>query len=111
MLIHGIDVILYNETVTGYDPFGNELKELIPEVVSNVVVSQPNSDEIVSSTSLHGKEATYILFIPKGDKHHWEDRTVEFFGEKWKTFGFATEFIDDLCPLAWNKRIMVARYG
>ena len=51
------------------------------------------------------------MAIPKGDAHDWEDTVVEFFGEKWRTFGFQVEGIEDMIPLYWNKTIKVERYG
>lgn len=52
-----------------------------------------------------------MLGIPKGDLHHWEDSTVEFFGQKYKTFGFTIEGIEANIPLAWHKKVRVERYG
>lgn len=42
---------------------------------------------------LYGKHAVYELCIPKGDSHDREDKTVEFFGQKWRTFGFPLKWI------------------
>lgn len=36
--------------------------------------------------------------------------TVEFFGRKWRTYGGVTEGIEELLPLAWNKKVKVERY-
>lgn len=95
----------------GTDPFGNPIIEEIPRQIDNVLVGQPTSDDITHNLELYGKRAVYTLGIPKGDPHEWEDRTVEFFGEKYKTFGFVTQGIEDMVPLEWNKKIMVERYG
>ncbi len=110
-MLKGISVILYEKTRTGEDEFKSPIYEESPVEVENVLVSPASSTDVVDSLTLYGKKAVYTMAIPKGDNHIWEDRTVEFFGEKWKTFGFPTEGIEKLIPLAWNKKVMVERYG
>ena len=109
-MITGMTVILYNKVKTGEDEFLKPIYEEIPEEVENVLVSPASSTDIVDNLNLYGKKAVYTLGIPKGDEHIWEDRTVEFFGKKWKSFGFVTEGIDNLIPLSWNKKVQVERY-
>ena len=60
---------------------------------------------------MHGKRLAYVLGIPKGDSNTWTDTEVEFFGEKFKTYGEPTQGIDHLIPLSWNKKVKVERYG
>ena len=84
--------------------------EEIPENIDNVLVGSPTSQEIVDANNLYGKKAVYTLGIPKGDTHDWEDVKVSFFGNDYKTFGIPLEGIEDLIPLQWNKKIMVAHY-
>lgn len=108
--LRGIDIKLYNQTVIGKDPFGAEIREEKAITVSNVLVFPTTNDEVVSQLNLTGKKAEYTLSIPKGDTNNWNDKTVEFFGKKWKTFGAVSETIDELTPLSWNKKVMVARY-
>ena len=110
MLIHGITVILHEKTQTGKDSIGSPIYEVSPVAVNNVLVGQPVGDEIISNTDLHGKKAEYMLGIPKGDTHNWEDSDVEFFGKKYKTFGPVIEGIEDMIPLEWHKKIAVSRY-
>ncbi len=95
----------------GTDPFGRPIVEEIPREIDNVLVGHPTSDDIVHNLELYGKRAIYTLGIPKGDPFEWEDRTVEFFGQKFRTFGFVTQGIEEMIPLEWNKKIMVERYG
>lgn len=109
-LIKGIDVVLYTRIQVGIDGFGTPIWEEKPEIVSNVLVYPASSEDITNSTSLYGKHAVYTLGIPKTDNHQWEDTTVEFFGRKWKTFGFLTKGIDELIPLEWNGKIQVEMY-
>lgn len=109
--IHGIPITLIDKQVVSVDPFGSPVVKDVEILVDNVLVSPSTTDDITNQMSLTGKVAVYTLAIPKGDTHDWEDKEVEFFGQRWKTFGFATEGIDDLIPLSWNKKVMVERYG
>lgn len=108
--LKGIDIKLYTQTVTGRDKLGAEIKEEKAITVSNVLVFPTASDDVVSQLNLTGKKSEYTLAIPKGDTNNWKDKTVEFFGQKWKTFGLVSETIDELTPLSWNKKVMVERY-
>lgn len=108
--IHGIPVVLIEKEVTGADPFGNPIYTEVETTVENVLVGEPTTDDITSSVSLYGKKATYILGIPKGDSHNWEDTKVKFFGKTWRTFGFPIKGIEDMIPLEWNTKVMVERY-
>lgn len=66
------------------------------ENIENVLVGEPSS----AGTS-------YILAIPKGDNHEWEDKVVEFFGRKFRTVGFTEQGIEENIPLLWHKKIKV----
>lgn len=111
--LKGIDVVLHIKTSAGKDDFNRELFEETTETISNVLIAplSQTGEEILSEMSLNGKKARYQLAIPKGDNHTWEDATVEFFGETWKTVGFSTMGIDDLIPLDWNRKVVVERCG
>lgn len=109
--IHGIPITLIDKQVVSTDPFGSPVVKDVEILVDNVLVSPSTTDDVTSQMSLTGKVAVYTLAIPKGDTHDWQDKEVEFFGQRWRTFGFATEGIDDLIPLSWNKKVMVERYG
>ena len=111
--LKGIDVILHVKTPAGKDAFNRQQFEETTVTVENVLVAplSQNGEEIINEMSLNGKKARYQLGIPKGDQHTWEDTTVEFFGETWKTVGFSTMGIDDLIPLNWNRKVVVERCG
>ncbi|MBE5852264.1 MAG: hypothetical protein E7299_04830 [Lachnospiraceae bacterium] len=109
-MFEGIMIILYDKVKVGEDEFNHPVYEEVPKEVKNVLVSPSSSTDIVDNLSLYGKKAIFTLAIPKGDTNIWEDRTVEFFGKKWRTFGFVTEGIEQLIPLDWNKKVMVERY-
>lgn len=100
-------VILYEKRITGKNDFGEEIRSDFPVKVENVLVAPVSTDDVVESTKLYGKKAVYQLAIPKGDTHKWEDAVVEFFGKKWKTFGFAIQGIEENIPLEWNQKIQV----
>lgn len=108
--IRGVPVILYERKHTGYDDFNAPAYKEVPVTVQNVLISPSSTDDIVNSVSLYGKKAVYQLAIPKGDAHCWEDSVVEFFGRKWKTFGFMTMGIEENIPLDWNGKIQVEVY-
>lgn len=95
----------------GADPFGRPIEEEYIKDVDNVLVGLPTSDDITHNLEIFGKRAVYTLGIPKGDDNEWEDKTVTIWGQKYRTFGYVVQGIDDLVPLEWNKRIMVERYG
>ena len=110
-LIKGIPVILVEKKQTGVDAFNAPIYETTEVTVENVLVVPASSEDIVTTQDLTGKKAVYTLGIPKGDTHNWEDATVIFFGQKWKSFGIPLEGIEENVPLDWNKKVMVERYG
>lgn len=111
MGIKGIDVILYVKTQTGTDKFNAPVYEETAETVSNVLVGEPSTEDVVNELQLYGKHLAYTLALPKGDVHDWSNVTVEFFGQKFKTYGGVTQGIEALIPLAWNRKVKVERYG
>lgn len=108
--IKGITVTLIDRVEVERDPFGHPVYEDKEIEVNNVLVAPASSDDIVNSLELEGKKAVYVLGIPKGDNHKWENREVKFFGQKFKTFGKVTQGIEDLIPLNWNKKVQVEVY-
>lgn len=106
----GESIILYNVTQVGTDAFGRPIYEETAETVDNVLIGEPSSEDIINELNLSGKRLAYTLAIPKGDEHEWRDRTVEFWGEKFRTFGRPTQGVEHLIPLAWNKKVKVEAY-
>ena len=111
MAIVGSTVIIYNRVPEGVDAFNHPTYTEVPEEVQNVLIGEPTTDDITDSVNLYGKQIAYMLGIPKGDDHDWEDVTVEFFGHKYRTFGFTIEGIEENIPLSWHKKVRVERYG
>lgn len=107
--MRGITVTLYEKTQVGLDPANVPVYEEIPVQVENVLVAPETTIQITSKVDLRGGEADYILGIPKGDTHVWDDSRVEFFGQTFKTFGVPTQGIDELIPLGWNMKVKVKR--
>ena len=109
--MRGVTVYLHVKTESGTDVFGAPIyvDEVIP--VDNVLIGEPSSDQAIQELNLYGKRLAYVLAIPKGDDNVWTDTEVEFFGEKFRTYGEPTQGIEDLIPLSWNKKVRVERYG
>lgn len=110
MEIKGITVTLYQNVKTGSDGFGADIFEEQAAQVEDVLVAPASADDVINSVQLEGKKAVYLLGIPKGDTHEWEDKTIEFFGKKFRSFGPIQEGIGELVPTRWHKKVMVERY-
>lgn len=110
-MITGIDIILHTKTQTGTDPFGAPVYTQTAQTVHNVLIGEPTAEEIIDELQLYGKRLAYTLAIPKGDTHNWENAEVEFFGEKFRTYGTVVQGIEHLVPLCWNKKVKVEAYG
>ena len=106
----GAPVILHIRTRTGTDGFNRPIYSETTETVANILIGQPTTEDISSSIELYGKHTEYMLGIPKGDTHNWEDTTVEFFGRRWRTFGTTIEGIEANIPTPWHKKVRVCRY-
>ena len=106
----GITVKLWERTQTGTDAFNDPVYALTSTNVDNVLVGQPTTEEVTSSTDLYGKKIEYMLGIPKGDTHDWTDTAVEFFGRTYRTFGDVIEGIEANVPTPWHKKVRVCRY-
>ena len=110
-LIKGTTILLYERTQTGVDAFNCPVYTENPVEVKNVLICPANTEDVVGDTQLYGKHAVYELCIPKDDAHVWEDCTVEFYGEKWRTFGIPQQWISENLSLDWNLKVKVERYG
>lgn len=116
--IRGINIILYTQVQTGLDPFGVPIYEETPVEVENVLVGEPSSDDILTSTQLYGKTIKYMLAIPKGDEHDWMDKKVEWtdvYGNTHtvKTFGYPMTGVEANIPaqIPWHMKIRCEEYG
>lgn len=116
--LQGTSVILYQDVETGTDPFGAPIIEEVPVQVDNVLIGEPSTDDITSSTQLYGKTIQYMMAIPKGDRHDWVDKKVEWvdaYGNTHsvKTFGFPITGIEANIPpqMPWHMKVRVEAYG
>lgn len=109
-LIKGITIKLYEPIQIGVDAFYHPVFVDRPVDVENVLISPVDSQEVIDELELSGKKLVYELSIPKTDEHDWRDRTVEFYGAKWRTVGLPREWMQELVPLDWNKKVRVERY-
>lgn len=107
----GVSVTLHVKTQTGTDAFNNPVYTDSTTTVANVLIGQPTTEDITSSIELYGKKIEYMLGIPKGDTNNWEDTTVEFFGNTYRTFGFTMQGIEENIPTPWHKKVRVERCG
>ena len=106
----GIDVTIYNKTLTGYDAFNDPVYAETPEIVHNVLVGEPSTDDISQAESLFGRKLVYMLGIPKGDAHNWTDVRVGFFGRVFRTFGLPMQGIAQNVPTPWNMKVRCEHY-
>ena len=109
-MIHGTTVILQVKAQSGFDPFGAPIYTETPVNVENVLVGSPSAEERTEELNLTGRKIEYVLGIPKGDMHDWENVTVEFFGKKFRTFGIPEEGIEENIPMAWHKKVKCERF-
>lgn len=109
--MRGITVLLHVKTQTGVDSYNNPVYSDDTVAVEDVLVGQPSTEEALSTISLYGKRVEYMLGLPKGDEHQWEDTEVEFFGQKFKTFGGVMQGIEANVPTRWHKKVRVERCG
>lgn len=109
-MLVGIDITLYTKARSGTDPFGAPTFEERAETVHNVLVGEPSSEDLIQDLQLYGKRLAYTLALPKGDSHDWSDVTVEFFGQRFRTYGAVSEGIEAMIPLQWNRKVKVERY-
>lgn len=109
--ISGITIILYDKEQTGVDEFKRPIYTETAVEVENVLVGKPSSQDVIDTKNLTGKVLAYTLAIPKGDAHTWTNRTVEFWGERFRTIGEPTQGIESMIPLSWNRKVKVERYG
>ena len=108
-MIKGIPVTLYERVQTGVDAFNAPVYTETPVVVSNVLVTPASMEDVISSLQLYGRRMAYELCIPKGDAHSWEGCRVNFFGQSFRAYTPAEEYIEANVPLKWNKKVQVER--
>lgn len=109
-LIKGIPVTLYERTKTGEDAFHEPAYAETPVTVENVLITPVDSAASPTELQLSGRHLVYELCIPKADTHKWEGCAVEFFGKRWRVLNGVQQYITQLTPLDWDKKVQVERY-
>lgn len=109
-MIKGVTVTLYEKTQTTTDGFGAPVMAETATNVPNVLVGQPDTDEIIQATQLYGKRLSCWLGIPKGDTHIWQDRRVSWtdaYGRtiQLQTFGIPVTGIEANVPGPWHMKV------
>lgn len=110
-LIRGTKITLLDRVETGMDAFNAPVYAETPVEVDNILICPASTEDVTEDFQMYGKRAVYELHIPKEDSHIWEDRVVEFYGQKWRTFGKLLIWMESLAPGTWNRKIKVERYG
>lgn len=114
--MRGVTVTLYEQTVTGYDAFGAPIITETAKQVPDVLVGEPSTEDITTTTQLYGKTLVCMLGIPKGDSHDWQDKKVSWtdaYGmtHVLKTFGFPITGVEANIPTRWHKKVRCEKYG
>lgn len=112
----GLTVTLYEETITGENAFGEPITTTTSVDVANVLIGEPNTDDITAASMLYGKVIRYVLGIPKGDAHNWMDRRVSWvdaYGitHDCKTFGLPVTGVEANIPGPWHMKVRCEDYG
>jgi hypothetical protein len=112
--MRGITVTIKKKTLDGTDAFGAPVWKTTDVTVDNVLVGEPSTDDITSSTDLYGKRIDYMLGIPKGDTNDWKDVSVSWtdaYGRtiSCETFGFPITGVEALIPTAWHMKVRCHR--
>ena len=110
-LIRGTKITLLDRVKTGVDAFNATVYMETPVEVENILICPASTEAVAEGLQMYGKHAVYELHIPKADSHAWEDRVVEFYGQKWRTFGKVLTWMNHLAPGPWNRKVKVERYG
>lgn len=107
-MFHGITITLYSRAQSGTDDFNRPVYTETETEVSNVLVGEPSTDDIVNELNLSGKKLAYTLAIPKGDTNEWENCRVKLpkpWNATFRVIGKPTEGIESNIPLKWNRKV------
>lgn len=109
--LKGETVKLISKTQTGTDPFGAPVYSETEITIENVLVGQPEADDVTDEMNLTGKRIAYVLGIPKGDNNKWYDSFVIIRGERYRTIGKPVYGTPENMPMWWGGKVSVERYG
>lgn len=109
-MLKGEPVMLTVKEQTGLDDADRPIFKETAVQVNNVLIGQPSTDEVVNEFNLSGRKIAYVLGIPKGDTHTWENTTVSFWGMTFRTIGKPMRGIEANIPLSWGMNVKVEHY-
>lgn len=109
-MIKGETVTLTVREQNGLDDADRPVWKETAVQVENVLIGQPTTEEVVNEFNLSGRKIAYVLGIPKGDSHTWEDTTVSFWGMTFRTVGKPMRGIEANIPLQWGMNVKVESY-
>ena len=115
-MLKGITVTLYTESSTETDPFGAPIVKETGVDVPNVLVAEPLTEDLAAATALYQKTIRYMLGIPKGDTHDWQNKHVSWtdaYGIKHdcRTFGMPITGVEANIPGPWHMKVRCEDYG
>jgi len=111
-MLHGVTIQIKIKGEATYNSFGEAIAAESWENVADVLVGLPTTEDMPAHGELLGRRVDYVLGIPKGDGHVWEDAEVILpapFAGRYRTVGFPVAGIEDMIPLRWNKKVKVER--
>lgn len=114
-MIHGQVVTLYKRAKTGTDAFNAPIYSETAVTVDNVLIGEPSTDEVATSTEQYGKKLLFMLGIPKGDTHDWTDVKVSWTAPNGatvtcKTFGYPIMGVEANIPGPWHMKVRCGAY-
>lgn len=110
-MIKGETVILIEKIKNGTDAFGAPIFTENEVEIKDVLIGNPSTDAVINELQLYGKRLIFVLGIPKGDNHNWQDTIVVIRGERFKTYGFPLTQTAANVPGRWNMQVKVEIYG
>jgi len=110
-MIKGETVILIEKIKNGTDAFGAPIFTENEVEIKDVLIGNPSTDAVINELQLYGKRLIFVLGIPKGDNHNWQDTIVVIRGERFKTYGFPLTQTAANVPGRWNTQVKVEIYG
>ena len=108
----GVTVTLKKKTQTGTDALGQPTYSETNVEVNDVLIGEPNTEDIQNALTMYGKRIAYTLAIPKGDTNAWYKAQVILpspWSETFNVIGDVTETIDANTPTRWNRKVQLER--
>lgn len=113
--MRGQTVTLFDQVRIGETEFGEPIFQEEPIEVHDVLIGEPSADDAATSVNLLGRKIDFMLGIPKGDTHDWENKRVSWvdaYGREMvvKTVGIPITGIEANIPTRWHMKVRCERY-